>query len=44
MPTIGVYADEFIELCGEADGIQSGASYAIKNAASGKYLTKIIST
>ena len=30
MPTIGVYADEFIELCGEAEGIQSGASYTKK--------------
>ena len=30
MPTIGVYADEFIEPCGEAEGIQSGASYTKK--------------
>ena len=39
MPTIGVYADEIIEPSGQAAGIQSGASYMIKNAASGKYLT-----
>lgn len=39
MPTVGVYADELIEPSGQAAGIQSGASYMIKNAVSGKYLT-----
>ena len=34
MPTLGVYADELIEPRGQAAGIQSGASYMIKNAVS----------